>query len=176
MQRKNIEIKAKSNNTALSKITAIAIQTDTLYQTDTYYNSKNGRFKLREELGKQSYLVQYNRPDNLDSKLSKYYIVNVENERQTDTILRLTNGMIGIVKKQRLLFIYTDKVTNIETRIHFDNVEGLGNFIEIEVMLTNETNTVKQGNDIIAFLKAELCIKPDDLISHSYYDLLQKKK
>lgn len=44
-----------------------------------------------------------------------------------DRILSSALGVVGIVKKTRHVFIVG------RTRIHIDNVENLGNFIELEV-------------------------------------------
>lgn len=42
-------------------------------------------------------------------------------------ILIESNGSVGIVKKTRKLYMID------QTRVHIDDVEGLGNFLELEV-------------------------------------------
>lgn len=42
-------------------------------------------------------------------------------------ILTQSIGVLGVVKKTRLLYMVG------QTRIHIDEVDGLGNFVELEV-------------------------------------------
>ena len=36
---------------------------EVLHQTDTYYETTDGRLKLREEVGKEAYVIRYDRTD-----------------------------------------------------------------------------------------------------------------
>lgn len=45
-------------------------------------------------------------------------------------------GVKGLVKKKRMLWLYN------QTRIHVDEVEGLGNFLELEVGLVVSQSAV----------------------------------
>ena len=74
-------------------------------------------------------------------------------------------GVSGVVRKTRRLF-HVD-----ETRIHLDEVEGLGAFIELEVALA-PGQTPAQGAEVARDLMRRLEINDDDLISRAYIDLL----
>ena len=71
----------------------------------------------------------YKRPDVSGPKLSTYDKVSLNSDivESIGSILTQSNGILGVVKKTRLLFIAG------QTRIHIDEVDGLGNFIELEV-------------------------------------------
>lgn len=75
---------------------------------------------------------------------------------------------VGIVKKIRRLFIVD------QTRIHVDEVEGLGNFMELEVTLTPD-QSVEEGEKIAVSLMKALGVDKEDLISGAYTDLLKNK-
>jgi adenylate cyclase class IV len=60
-----------------------------------------------------------------------------------------------------------------QTRIHLDDVQGLGKFIELEVVL-NHGQSDADGNAIAESLMHKLGINPMDLIDTAYMDLLEK--
>lgn len=59
-----------------------------------------------------------------------------------------------------------------KARVHLDEVEGLGCFAELEVVL-DDADTVEIGRAIAAELMAALSISVSDLISGAYIDLLE---
>lgn len=71
----------------------------------------------------------YKRPDVPGPKLSTYdkVVLNSDIVESMTDILSQSIGVLGIVKKTRLLYMVG------QTRIHIDKVDGLGNFIELEV-------------------------------------------
>jgi predicted adenylyl cyclase CyaB len=69
------------------------------------------------------------------------------------------------VKKTRILFLIG------QTRVHIDTVEGLGDFLELEVVLRPE-QTEDDGRKIAEALLSEFGIKNDQLIAKAYVDLL----
>jgi predicted adenylyl cyclase CyaB len=72
---------------------------------------------------------------------------------------------LGVVAKQRELFFIG------KTRIHLDQVEGLGTFLELEVVL-DESETPAAGMAVAEELMRRLKVLPEQLISNSYFDLL----
>jgi adenylate cyclase class IV len=72
---------------------------------------------------------------------------------------------VGRVRKTRLLLIVG------ATRIHLDRVEGLGDFLELEVVL-RDGQTAEEGEAVAAQLLRELRIAPSQLVAGAYLDLL----
>ena len=71
------------------------------------------------------------------------------------------------VEKTRQVWLWEN------VRIHLDDVKGLGNFVELEA-LTEEQGIVESQRRIETLMRA-LEIENNDLVEHSYSDLLGKK-
>ena len=69
------------------------------------------------------------------------------------------------MRKRRTLFMIG------KTRVHLDRVEGLGHFLELEVVLSDD-ETVESGILVARKLMAEFGIEPAQLIEGAYIDLL----
>jgi adenylate cyclase, class 2 len=163
---RNIELKAKLRDPAAARYTALQIATDYVgvqQQTDTYFVCPQGRMKLREIVGQPAYLVWYDRPDDLQSKDSNYLLQEVTPERIRT--LKVEMGIRAIVAKQREIFL----VQNV--RIHLDEVEQLGSFIEFEAVLS-PTVRAPTGRRQLMELQKLFRIEPDDLLRTSYVDML----
>jgi hypothetical protein len=61
-----------------------------------------------------------------------------------------------------------------QTQIHLDEVEGLGNFLELEVVLQNGQKP-EEGMAIAAGLVEALGVKKEDLIAEAYIDLIKQR-
>jgi predicted adenylyl cyclase CyaB len=79
--------------------------------------------------------------------------------------LSLAYGTIGRVRKHRTLFMIG------RTRVHLDRVDGLGQFLELEVVLENQ-ETAASGTAVAQELMADLGIEPSQLVEGAYIDLL----
>ena len=62
-----------------------------------------------------------------------------------------------------------------QTRVHCDQVEGLGDFMELEVVL-EDNQTTEDGQAIAEDLMVKLGIDSSKLIAGAYMDLLEAKK
>lgn len=161
----NIELKARIHD--LNKIITLALELtkkpfEILIQEDIFFRTEEGRLKLRK-VNEKNELIYYEREDTPDSRKSDFIkIDNVDFDKMNE-ILTKTNGRPKVVKKKRIL-ILTDT-----TRIHIDQVEKLGNFIEFEV---TEFNSEKEGINIIEDLKQHFGIIKEDLEECAYVDLL----
>jgi len=142
-----------------------------IVQRDVFFNSpQGGRLKLRYlEAPARSQLVHYDRPDVAGPKLSKYNKIDVDEPAVLEKILRQSNGTLGVLAKRRLLFIHE------QTRIHMDDVQDLGHFMEFEVCLRPE-QTLEEGQAIAEQLSQTFNIAPADLMTGSYFDALTKPK
>ncbi len=170
MISKNIEIKAKIHDYNVIKglvedICPTPIETE--QQEDTFFNTPKGRLKLREGDGKSA-LIYYDRPNSLEPSQSDIAISFTENPDTLKSVLSKSLGIRGVVNKQRILYKFG------QTRIHLDDVKGLGKFIELEVVLKSD-QTLKDGETIAYDLMDEFGIKKSDLVDVAYIDLIEGK-
>lgn len=167
----NIEIKARTAD--LGKIQTIAEELsdapcEILSQEDIFFHSQSGRLKLRifsEDCGES---IFYDRPDSNDAKQSNYQIYKTTEPLQLKEVLSSSLGESSAVRKRRRVYLVG------QTRIHLDEVEGLGTFVELEVVL-HPNQDAEEGHRIAGDLMDKLGIKQADLISCAYADLLKKK-
>ncbi len=129
---RNIEIKARidSVDVLLPRARALANGEPALIeQDDTFFGVPQGRLKLRRFADGSAELNHYHRPDIGQSRASDYVRVPVPDADTLHTALVRACGEIGRVRKRRLLWLVG------ATRVHLDRVEGLGDFMELEVVL-----------------------------------------
>ncbi|XP_066263799.1 uncharacterized protein [Branchiostoma lanceolatum] len=165
----NIEIKARVDDvTTLHKLAAKLSQSQgtQLVQEDTFFCVPRGRLKLRHLKDCPSELISYDRPDRQGPKESVFNIAKVQNPEEIKATLAHALGIRGIVRKQRTLYLVG------QTRIHVDNVEKLGHYMELEVMMQPD-QSAKEGEQIANELMEKLGIKSCDLIDTAYIDMLE---
>ena len=121
--------------------------------------------KLRIFTAERGELIYYERPDTTGPKHSTYVRTTTDQPAALQRVLTAALGVRGVVRKQRRLYILG------QTRVHVDEVEGLGDFVELEVVL-HPTQTVAEGTDIATALMQALAIEDDALIAGAYIDLL----
>lgn len=163
----NIEIKARAANWAAQMAAGLALadRTERLEQDDTFFNISNGLLKLREQRGGDDYLVFYRRPGEKGPKPSEYTLVPVPDAAKTKKTLKRLLGVTKNVFKTRLV------CHSGRTRIHFDEVKGLGRFIELEVVLRPGEGETAARREAQTLMRA-LYIRHSDLVACPYADLL----
>ncbi|KAL0134777.1 hypothetical protein PUN28_001509 [Cardiocondyla obscurior] len=168
---RNVEIKAVVKQDLDDLISKVEQLSETpqvkIEQHDTFFKAIDGRLKLRKFEDGTGELIFYKRPNIPGPKLSTYNKIELKAntvEPMTD-LLSQSNGVVGVVKKTRLL--YTIK----QNRIHIDKVEGLGNFMEVECIM-QEKDEKSDYITFIAQLMNTLDIKQSDYIENAYIDLL----
>ncbi|MEK7287202.1 MAG: class IV adenylate cyclase [Elusimicrobiota bacterium] len=163
----NIEIKAQASDwdAQLHKAQALASSREELVQEDIFFNCLQGRLKLRMLGDGKACLIFYRRPDVAGPKASEYEIIPVADSRAMLKVFSSAMGEFCRVYKRRTVFHCG------QTRIHFDDVKGLGHFIELEVVL-DVSQTQTEGQAIAQDLMAQLGIQSTDLIESAYADLL----
>lgn len=165
----NIEIKARARNFAELKSRAAALSdvpVEVISQEDIFFNTPQGRLKLRLLSGEQSQLIYYARSDKQGPKRSDYHIFRTADAENLKHVLELAYGVRGVVRKTRYLYLVG------QTRIHLDNVESLGQFMELEVVL-QEGQSEAEGQAIAEGLMASLGVEKNDLLEGAYMDLLE---
>jgi predicted adenylyl cyclase CyaB len=168
----NVEIKARIASVEALLPVALALSDDKhlqrIHQDDTFFAVPHGRLKLRVFGDGSGELIHYLRPDATGPKLSDYVLVPVVEPDSLREALVRANGLVGRVRKHRILALVGP------TRIHLDQVEGLGDFLELEVTL-RDGQTAAEGTAIAHDLMDRLGVQPDDLVQGAYLDLLRAR-
>ncbi len=167
----NIEIKARVNDRLRFHRTAKDLSSSqaTIQQEDTFFRCPYGRLKLRSFPDGTGELIHYDRPDGAGPKVSRYSISRTDEPDSLRDTLSRALGIVGIVRKIRHLFVVG------QTRVHLDEVEGLGTFAELEVVM-QPGQTWEKGKSIAADLMKKLNICEADLIDGAYIDLLAARE
>jgi predicted adenylyl cyclase CyaB len=166
----NVEIKARVQDweTLRQRVDALAGPPNALLcQEDTFFRTPQGRLKLRILAPDHGQLIYYERPDRAGPKTSHYILADTTEPHALGQVLSEALGVRGVVRKQRWLYWVG------HTRVHLDQVEGLGDFVELEVVLQPG-----QGDDdglaVARDLMAKLGIQEEDLVQGAYMDLLDQ--
>jgi len=164
----NIEIKAsvRDPDALQARVaTMSASPGEEIVQEDTFFTTPTGRLKLRARGPDGGELIFYQRADSADPKPSHYRLAPVKDPTAVGAVLAAALGVRGVVRKRRRLYLIG------RTRVHLDQVEGLGGFIELEVVL-GEGEAASQGEAVAVELMDRLGIARSDLVRGAYLDLL----
>jgi len=167
----NIEIKARARNFSDLRRRAEALSNSpglVIPQEDTFFHTANGHLKLRQLAPDHGQLVHYERPDQDGPKRSTYHIFETNDPKGLKAMLSLALGVRGVVRKTRTLYLVG------QTRVHLDDVEGLGEFMELEVVLHPEQSDA-EGQAIARDLMTRLGVQEEDLLEGAYMDLMEGK-
>jgi homotetrameric cytidine deaminase len=167
--RRNVELKARDPDPERSLERCVALGAEDrgeLRQRDTYFAAARGRLKLREQAPGGAELIAYERPDAAEARESRYRITPVADAAATAEALDAALGTVVVVDKRRHLLLWEG------VRIHLDQVEGLGAFVELEGVATADSDLARESA-LVARLRAELGIADDALEPRGYADLLQ---
>ena len=111
-------------------------------------------------------MIAYERPNLAEQRESRYRIVEVD---QPDELVAVLSGALGVkavIAKERRLFLWQG------VRIHLDQVDGLGHFIEFEAVAPADSGLLHAETRIKA-LRRELEVDAADVIGESYCDLAE---
>lgn len=164
--RKNLELKARIADLQAAERTADRIggsEGGLLLQVDTYFNAPHGRLKLREINGIEAQLIAYDRPEDAAQRWSQFRVVAVPDPIGMKALLTESMGLRGTVTKRRHLYLWND------CRLHLDQVEGLGTFLEFEVLSAGDDCS---DLDRMEALMTHFGLRDSDAIRASYSDLL----
>ena len=168
LMARNVEIKARIDDmgSLFAKAAAVADSGPTeIQQDDTFFFCPNGRMKLRTISATEGMLIFYQRSDCAGPKESFNLIAPSCSPDRLREVLSSGYGQAGRVRKTRKLFMAG------RTRIHLDRVEGLGDFLELEVVLAEDEAT-EAGMAIARDLLKKLGVSDEQLVEGAYVDLL----
>lgn len=168
----NIEIKARLDNFDETSRLARRLSNsgpEVIVQEDIFFRCSSGRLKLRVFADNSAELIAYSRNDDTGPKKSDYVISHVPDPLTMRDALERAMSVRSIVRKTRHLYLAG------RTRIHVDRVDGLGDFLELEVVMRpgeHETVGVNEARDLMTHLK----IGEDTLIDCAYVDLIEMQQ
>jgi len=138
------------------------------HQADTYFNVKHGRLKLREG-NIENALINYDRDDIPGSKKSDVILYRHTPDDALKDILVRQFGIKIIVSKIRKIYFKGN------VKFHFDTVEGLGSFIEVEAIDERDEFTIEQLKEQCDYYLRFFGVTKDQLVDRSYSDMLESK-
>ena len=165
---RNIEIKARIESVEALAPKAAALATEgpiEIAQDDTFFRCESGRLKLRTFSATEGELIFYRRVNEQGPKESFYVRTPTASPESLRECLSLAHGQAGRVVKHRTLYLVG------RTRMHLDRVEGLGHFLELEVVLEAD-ESIEAGVREAQLLMAQLGVGPSQLVETAYVDLL----
>ena len=166
---RNVEIKARAVDLDRMRRDLAALAPDpplTVRQRDTFFYVPDGRLKLREQDDGTAELIFYERLDQTGPKLSAFLRSPCSDARATAGVLAAALGERGVVEKRREIYRVD------ATRVHLDEVRGLGTYLELEVVLRHD-QPVEEGRRVAAELLEALRVPEAALVSGAYIDLLE---
>ena len=164
----NIEIKARARDWSTQKKLAAQVSENggvVLAQEDIFFMVPKGRLKLRILAGQSGELIFYQRPDMGDLRQCDYSLAPVADCAALRVVLEQACGVRGVVRKRRTLHVVG------QTRIHLDEVERLGHYLELEYVL-KPNEPIGNAEDEINRLMRHLGIEKEDLLEKAYIDLI----
>lgn len=165
----NVEFKAELRDPALARSICHALKATwiaDLVQTDTYFRTPTGRLKRRETIGEETEYVFYERPNLARPKLSHFAIYSEQQALERFGTQPLPLWVV--VRKRRSLWMIGN------SRIHLDDVEELGHFLEFECLVSREHNLAR-CHDAITELRKAFQPVMGEVIDCSYSDLLARQ-
>ncbi len=168
----NIEIKARARDIARQLRLAIEMSptpAQEMWQEDVFFNAPSGRLKLRIFENRTGELIYYDREDSTGPRVSRYFISRTNDPQGLRDVLAVSLGVRGVVKKRRTLVLVGD------IRVHADKVEELGDFLELEYVMRDDT-VQADAMAAVKELMQRLGIEEGDLVGSAYIDLVPKRE
>jgi adenylate cyclase class IV len=136
-----------------------------LVQRDQFFGVSKGRLKLRTIAGAGGELIAYDRDDIAAARTSDYGLSPTADAALLDDVLGRALERTGLLEKTRHLLILRN------TRIHLDDVVGLGRFVELETAIHDhsESEALAEHDELIRLLG----LADAERIAVGYMDLVK---
>jgi predicted adenylyl cyclase CyaB len=170
--RRNVELKAWDRDPSASFEACRALGAEdhgTITQRDTYFKVARGGLKLREEQPGRPHLIQFERASEPQQRESRYRVIEVSDGKALCEALAAAIGIRGVVVKRRRLLLWQS------VRIHLDEVEQLGTFIELEAVAPPDSDLTNEQR-LIAELREALGITDERLVALGYAEQLLRAR
>jgi predicted adenylyl cyclase CyaB len=163
---RNLEVKARCADLETVRERAERLgarAAGTFRQRDTFFAAPHARLKLRVADHGAGELIAYRRDDAPRPRDSEYLVYATSEPAGLDAVLTHALGPAGVVEKRRRLYLYG------HTRIHLDEVHGLGGFVELETVLAGQEEADARAE--LETVASALGLRPDDFVAGAYVDL-----
>jgi predicted adenylyl cyclase CyaB len=136
-------------------------------QRDIFFRVPTGYLKLRLPSEGPGELIAYQREAGSGPRPSDYDITPVTEPRGMEQVLARSLGVRGEVHKERRLYLWR------HTRIHLDEVEGLGRFVELEGVAREIplAEARREVDRVIAVLELD----PATFLDRPYLEMLEDR-
>ena len=137
-------------------------------EEDTYYTDKdlifvNNRICLRTRKINEDYLELTYKPksDDLTEKYGKKEVnIKIDAKDYSDIKYVLTElGYLEYVSLKKHRKTYSKEINNVEYNIMIDKIDGVGNFIELEILVDTEEEQKKLHDELDNFVERMSCSK-----------------
>jgi predicted adenylyl cyclase CyaB len=166
---RNVEIKARVHDLDATRRRAAALAhapSECMSQVDTFFHVPRGRLKIRQFENGSGELIAYDRENEAGPKQSSYVVASCADAHALCDALARALAVRGRVVKRRELYMVG------RTRVHLDQVDRLGAFVELEVVL--QDSEIGAGEREARDLMRRLGIEEEDLVQGAYIDLLEE--
>ncbi len=174
---RNLELKVRLTPGGLAevreRVLALGVTVSCQYQVDRYFAVPDGRLKLRaiayDTEPARAELIAYRRPDEDGSRWSAYRLTPIDSRVADDLAATLAHvlSLMVEVRKRRDIAIWR------QTRLHLDEVEGLGPFVELETVIAGQSDAVAEAEHRDAIERLGLAAWPVE--PGSYSDILRRE-
>ena len=168
----NVELKARLLSASQAHEVARAWATapvEQQFQRDTYFCCPRGRLKIRQIDDQRGQLIWYQRADEAAARESYYRLTEIAEATLLLDALGEALGVSGKVVKQRTIYWYEN------VRIHVDEVESLGSFLEFEAVIASDRDR-REAGDKLERLLAAFEVGANDLLTESYGDMVEAEE
>lgn len=162
---KNVEIKFELRDPSLARTLCLhfgARPIATLEQTDTYFRVPDGRLKKRETTAEPTEYIIYERTNQARPRISSYSILL---EQQAIERFGSNLPVWVTVRKRREVLLHGN------VRIHLDEVEDLGHFLELEAVVSTSIDETR-CHEAVRKIREALAPALGEPIAYSYADLI----
>lgn len=165
---RNLDFKAELREPEIARMVlrkAGAVHRGSARQIDTYYRVPSGRLKRRLTDGCSPEVIYYTRPDDGAATMSVY-------SRMTDADAAARFGQDPL--PVRCVVAKTRELWRLgKTRVHLDEVDGLGWFLELERELDEDEINLDKAHGDVRRVREQLAPALGEAISRGYADLLE---
>ena len=163
----NIELKVRHPEPLDTRGAAHALGAQHVWtqsQCDTYFAVPDARLKVRE-MPEHAEVILYRRPNDSGLRISNYLRLPVRDGAAARAMLGAVWPPHGVVRKVRELWLWEN------VRIHFDTVDTLGTFIELEGVIGPDADASCTRTRVDRVIEA-LGLGALDAVPGSYRDLV----